>query len=361
MPAYKDKERNTWYITFYYKNWLGENKKKCKRGFKTKKDALEWELTFRQREASSLDMSFKDFVKLYSEDIRPRLKYNTWLTKEHIIETKLIPYFGGKQMNQIKPSDIIKWQNEMITLKDKNGELYSQAYLRTIQAQLSAIFNHAGRLYELKSNPVRRAGSIGGKSTTETKIWTRQEYKKFSDAVSDKPQSFYAFEVLYWAGLRIGELLALTPADIDTKTNIISITKSLQRIHGEMYITSPKTAKSVRKVQIPEFLSKELEEFEGLMYGLTEENRLFQISKGYLHHEMDRGSQLAGVERIRVHDLRHSHVSLLIEMGFTPVDIANRMGHENINITMHYAHMFPTKQNEIASKLNAVNGFGEAM
>ena len=355
MAAYKDKERNTWYAAFYYKNWQGENKKKYKRGFRTKKEALEWELSFRQREAATLDMTFNDFIKVYAEDIKPRLKYNTWLTKEHIINTKLVPYFGQKKMNQVKASDIVKWQNAMMLETDKNGQTYSQTYLRTIQAQLSAIFNHAIRLYELNSNPVRKAGSIGGGKGEETKIWTREEYMKFSEAISDRPQSYYAFEVLYWAGLRLGELLALTPKDIDTKNNIISINKSLQRLKGETYVTSPKTKKSNRKIQIPEFLSNELEEMEGLMYGLMPNNRLFQLSKGYLHHEMDRGSKLAGVERIRVHDLRHSHVSLLIEMGFTPVDIANRMGHENINITMHYAHMFPSKQIEIASKLNDLN------
>ena len=80
--------------------------------------------------------------------------------------------------------------------------------------------------------------------------------------------------------------------------------------------------------------------------------RLFTMSRNFLHTEMRRGAQMAGVHKIRIHDLRHSHVSLLIAMGFTPVDIAGRLGHESIDITLHYAHMFPTRQNEMAERLN---------
>ena len=153
MAAYKDTERNTWYVAFYYRDWQGNNKKKKKRGFKTKREALEWEQSFRQKQAASLDMLFKDFVEVYTEDMKPRLKHNTWLTKEHIINTKLLPYFGNKKMNEIKAADIVRWQNEMMGFRDKSGVGYSRVYLKTLQSQLSAIFNHGIRLYELKENP----------------------------------------------------------------------------------------------------------------------------------------------------------------------------------------------------------------
>lgn len=133
MAAYKDKERNTWYVAFYYRDWQGNNKKKKKRGFKTKREALEWEQSFRQKQAASLDMLFKDFVEVYTEDMKPRLKYNTWLTKEHIIKTKLLPYFGSKKMNEIKAADIVKWQNKMMSFRDEEGNGYSKVYLKTLQ------------------------------------------------------------------------------------------------------------------------------------------------------------------------------------------------------------------------------------
>ena len=124
-----------------------------------------------------------------------------------------------------------------------------------MQSQLSAIFNHAVRLYELDKNPVRIAGPIGGESEVkEMQIWTTEEYKKFSEAISDKPQAFYAFEVLYWTGIRLGELLALTAADFDFKNQTMRIDKSLQNIKGKAYVTTPKTVKSNRTVKIPEFL-----------------------------------------------------------------------------------------------------------
>lgn len=363
MPAYKDKESNTWYVNFYYNDWTGERKKKLKRGFKTKREAQEWERNFLHVKAETLDMTFEAFVKLYEQDVRPRLRRNTWITKKYILKEKLIPYFGKKKMNEIKPSDIIKWQNTLTTMTDENGRpLYSRKYLKTIQSQLSAIFNHAVRLYSLRQNPVHVAGPIGGDDRTEEmKIWTKEEYRKFSEAVSDNVESFTAFEILYWGGLRLGEMLALTKEDIDFNNNEIRITKSLQRIEGEIVITPPKTKKGIRTVKIPEFLTREIEMFIRMQYGLRDENRIFMLSKGFLHHELDRGCDAAGVKRIRIHDLRHSHVSMLINMGFTPVDVANRVGHENIDITMHYAHMFPKKQLEIANRLESENNWQEVI
>lgn len=302
--------------------------------------------------SASLDMLFKDFVEVYAEDMKPRLKYNTWLTKEHIIKTKLLPYFGNKKMNEIKAADVVRWQNEMMSFRDEDGNGYSKVYLKTLQSQLSAIFNHGIRLYELKENPVRKAGSMGGERRKEMLVWTKEEYKKFSEAIIDKPQAYYAFEVLFWTGLRVGELLALTPADIDFSAKTISVTKSYQRIKGEDYITDPKTEKSNRTVSIPEFLCEELQEYLAMLYGFKNDDRMFQITKSFLHHEMIRGSEKAGVKRIRIHDIRHSHVSMLIDMGFSAVDIAGRMGHESIDITLHYAHMFPSAQKDMAEKLN---------
>lgn len=297
-------------------------------------------------------MLFKDFVEVYAEDMKPRLKYNTWLTKEHIIKTKLLPYFGNKKMNEIKAADVVRWQNEMMSFRDEDGNGYLKVYLKTLQSQLSAIFNHGIRLYELKENPVRKAGSMGGERRKEMLVWTKEEYKKFSEAIIDKPQAYYAFEVLFWTGLRVGELLALTPADIDFSAKTISVTKSYQRIKGEDYITDPKTEKSNRTVSIPDFLCEELQEYLAMLYGFKDDDRMFQITKSFLHHEMIRGSEKAGVKRIRIHDIRHSHVSMLIDMGFSAVDIAGRMGHESIDITLHYAHMFPSAQKDMAEKLN---------
>lgn len=139
-------------------------------------------------------------------------------------------------------------------------------------------------------------------------------------------------------------MLALTPADFDFEKGTVKISKTYQRIKGEDMITSPKTKKSNRTVQMPDFLCTEMQEFFNMQYRLKRKDRIFNITKSYLHHEMDRGSKAAGVKRIRIHDLRHSHISLLIDMGFSAVAIADRVGHESIEITYRYAHLFPSKQ-----------------
>ena len=158
--------------------------------------------------------------------------------------------------------------------------------------------------------------------------------------------------MLYWCGIREGELLALTPGDFDFEKQTVSISKSYQRIKGQDVITDPKTAKSNRVIQMPAFLCKEMEDYIKSLYAVEPTDRIFAVTKSYLHREMDRGAKEAGVKRIRIHDLRHSHISLLIDMGFTALAIADRVGHESIDITYRYAHLFPTRQAEMADKLN---------
>ncbi|GAB6131862.1 hypothetical protein JCM18507_10280 [Fusicatenibacter saccharivorans] len=205
MAAYKDEQRGTWYVSFHYYDWTGKNCRKVKRGFKTKREATEWERHFRMKEAADLDMTFEEFVQAYTRDMKPKLKHNTWLTKEHILRTKLLPYFKDKKMRDIRPKDIIQWQNEQISYRDEKGKPYAPTYLKTLQSELSALFNHAVRFYELKSNPVVKAGSLGKGKAEEMLFWTKEEYLKFIEAVKDKPYSYHAFQILYWCGLRVGD------------------------------------------------------------------------------------------------------------------------------------------------------------
>jgi integrase len=146
--------------------------------------------------------------------------------------------------------------------------------------------------------------------------------------------------------------LALTPKDFDFERQTLTINKSYQRLKGKDVVTSPKTIKSNRTIKMPKFLCSEMQEYISMLYDVDEEDRIFMITKSYLHHEMDRGAKKSGVKRIRIHDLRHSAISLLIEMGFSALAIAERVGHESIDITYRYAHLFPTKQTEMADKLD---------
>ena len=348
MPATRDGKM--WRSQFYYKDWQGVSHKKNKRGFRTKAEAEQWERDFLQQQQRNLDINFENFVQIYYEDMEHRLRENTMRTKKFIIDLKIIPYFKNKKMNEIKASDVRAWQNDLM----KKG--YSQTYLKTVNNQLSAIFNYAVKYYDLRDNPCRKAGSIGKSHAGERQFWTKQEFKQFLVTVEDKPEARMAFLLLYWTGMRIGELLALTYNDIDLEKRTISINKSYQRLDGRDIITPPKTPKSKRIVTIPPFLAEELREYMSHLYGIMADERMFRFTKSYMEHEIIRGIKASGVKRIRLHDLRHSHASLLVEMGFTPLAIADRLGHEKIETTLNtYSHLYPNKQGELADRLEIEN------
>ena len=262
MAVYKEPKTNTWRAVYRYKDWTGETRQTQKRGFATRRDALTWEREQMLYEQADLDMTFASFVDTYTVDMKNRIKENTWQTKEHIIRTKILPYFSKRKIKDIQPKDIIAWQNEMIKGNDKNGKKYSPVYLKTLHNQLSAIFNHAVKFYGLKENPAAKVGNMGKARSREMLFWTEEDYQKFAFAIMDKPLSYYAFEMLYWCGIREGELLALTPADLDFERGTVTINKSYQRIDGRDVVTEPKTPKSNRVIKMPDFLVEEMKEYK---------------------------------------------------------------------------------------------------
>ena len=356
MSIHKDNATGKWRVVYRYTDWTGETHQSSKRGFPTKREALMWERELLLKKEAKLDMTFESFYEIYVEDMQNRIRDNTWGTKTNIARTKILPYFGKRKIGEIEPRDIIAWQNELLAIRQPNGKSYSSSYLQKIHSQLSAIFNHAVNFYHLPSNPAQKAGNMGKEEHREMLFWTKEEYLKFADAMMDKPVSYYAFEMLYWTGIRCGELLALTPKDFNFERQELTINKSYQRLNKQDVITTPKTPKSNRVIQMPQFLCDELQDYLKQPYGVEPDSRMFPISKSYLHREMDRGCKQTGVKRIRIHDLRHSHISLLIDMGFTALAIADRVGHESIDITYRYAHLFPTRQQEMAQKLNMERG-----
>ena len=323
MPVYKDDSNGTFFVQCYYRDARGSKRHKTKRGFSSEVEAAVWESQFKSLNGGAMDMTFSEFVEVYASEVKPRIREHTWITKEYIINDKLVPFFGDMRMCDVRPIDVIRWQNELTEHRDADGKPWAPTYLRTVNNQLNAIFNHAERYYGLTDNPVRRVDKMGSKKGGEMQFWTKDEYLRFSEAVMDKPLSFHAFELLYWTGIRCGELLALTPSDFMLESSRLRINKSYQSLHGVDTVTDPKKPKSVRTI---------------------------------LAHEMERGCKASGVKRIRIHDIRHSHVSLLIEMGFSALAIAERMGHEAVDITYRYAHLFPTKQDEMAAALDGARG-----
>ena len=355
MPVYKDEKRNTWYCKCNYQDWLGESKSKMKRGFVTKKEAQQWERDFLQKQSASMDMKFASFVEVYFEDKAPRLKERSIMTKRTLFETKIIPYFGEKQMNEITAVDIIKWQNALL------NQDYKPTYLRMIQNQMTALFNHAEKFYDLKDNPCKKVDKMGRSNAKELNFWTKDEYEQFIQCFSPDEEMYrIIFQMLFWLGCRVGELLALTSQDIDFENGTVNISKTYYRRNQNDYVTPPKTESSNRKITIPKFLAEEMKDFVDRQYGLTPEDRIFPITDRAIQKKMKQKAEQAKLKPIRVHDLRHSHIALLIEKGMQPLVIAQRVGHDSVNTTMNiYGHLYPNKQKQVADLLNA-EATGEA-
>ena len=275
MPAYKDKEKGTWYASFYYEDWTGKKVKKMKRGFPTKREALEWEREFLMEKQADVNMTFESFVALYERDIKPKLKLNTWLTKESIIKKKILPYFAKRKLSEITAKDIMRWQNEIREMRDCQRQAPVKNLPETVHNQLSATFQPRCPVLRSEPQPGPAGRQHGAEERKEMLFWTREEYTKFSEAMMDKPLSFYAFEVLYWCGVREGELLALTPADFDFEKRTLTINKSYQRINKQDVITTPKTPKSNRVIQMPQFLCDELQDYLKQLYGVEPDSRMF--------------------------------------------------------------------------------------
>ncbi|WP_368152417.1 Arm DNA-binding domain-containing protein, partial [Collinsella aerofaciens] len=289
MPVYKDDSNGTFFVQCYYRDARGSKRHKTKRGFSSEVEAAVWESQFKSLNGGAMDMTFSEFVEVYASEVKPRIREHTWITKEYIINDKLVPFFGDMRMCDVRPIDVIRWQNELTEHRDADGKPWAPTYLRTVNNQLNAIFNHAERYYGLTDNPVRRVDKMGSKKGGEMQFWTKDEYLRFSEAVMDKPLSFHAFELLYWTGIRCGELLALTPSDFMLESSRLRINKSYQSLHGVDTVTDPKTPKSVRTIVMPAFLRDEMADFIELRDDVAPDERLFAVTKHFLAHEMERG------------------------------------------------------------------------
>lgn len=355
MPAYKYESANgkiKWYANFYYTDWLGEKKHKCKRGFQTKREALDYERSFLDKGAKDPTILFSSLVDNYLKEMETRLKPTTLKGKKYTIEQKLIPYFGNMQICNIDPITVHRWQNELINYTDSNGKGYSQTYLKTINNQLSAILNYAVKFYHLQSNPCKATGSIGKGKAEEMSIWTQEQFETF---ISFEKKTAYrvAFNILFYAGLRQGELLALTPDDILDDYSL-DINKNYAVVDGDEYFLTPKTEKGERNVTIPKSLYDDLKEYIDGMY-IEHDDRIFYFKKHGLSSEFKRITKKAALPPIRIHDLRHSHVSMLINMGIGIKEISDRLGHESPQTTWNtYAHLYPGKDRQLADELDKI-------
>ena len=332
-------------------------KESSKRGFETLREAKAFVERLKQEHAKAmykedhptLNMTFSELYERYRVS-RISDKPSTVIDRESIIRCRILPFFKDMQIKDISQDTIAQWQS--CFFNEDGTPIFKATYLRSLHSRLSAILNYAVACGWLTVNPAKKC-SFGAKNAEERPVWNLEEYSRFRQAIMDEPTAFYAFETLYFTGLRKGELLALTIGDINFDTNILTVNKSLVELRGREYVTSPKTKMSVRKIRLNSSLAEELKEYVGSRPGARPSDRLFPIKKYYLAFHLKRGTALAGLDPITIHCFRHSHITNLIAAGFSPADIAKRVGHESIYITLHYSHAFKNVENDIAKALDS--------
>lgn len=348
MSVKKMKDGKRWYVSVRYKDWNGTVKQHKKEGFARQAEAKEYERKFLEQKNGSPDMTVESLYKLYRADFTPRLKATTCATKEYVLENFTVKYLGQMKLSELTAVSIRAWQSRLLQ------EELSPGYLRMISGQTSALFNFGVKYYGMKENPCHLVGPMGKRSSAPTRFWTPEEFNRFISVCSDQ-MGRVMFHLLFWTGMRVGELLALTRQDFDFAVPTVSITKTYHRINGEDLITSPKTEKSKRVIALPGFLSDMVKAYCDSIYDLNPSARLFPVQHTAVQDRMERYCKKSGVKKIRVHDLRHSHASFLIEHGFSPLLIAERLGHENIETTLGtYSHLYKDKQTQLVTKIEEV-------
>ena len=245
--AYREKDTKKWTAQWFETNVMGEKKKRRKRGFETKREALEFERSKKLSNERSMDMKLSDFIEIYFSDKQNDLKDRTIKNKRYMMQQHIVPYFGNQMMSEIKASQIIQWQNEI----QKKG--YSDSYLRMIQNQLTSLFTHAAKIYDLPVNPCKKVKRMGNSDSRSLNFWTLDEYKQFIQTMEPGTRYYLMFEMLFWTGCRIGELLAITKADINFEKNRLSIirksvsgTTTMVSVSGEVTLQEETLTVSLR-------------------------------------------------------------------------------------------------------------------
>ena len=347
---YDTKKGVRWRVSDKYKDQLNNVVNIHKRGFETKREAKQWLDDYiavmnasKGSAEDALELTLDEFYeKVYLIKKQDDIREHTVGTKNNIYYTKISPFLGKLKVRDIKKGQISAWQNKLKALRKNDGTEYSSQYLRTINNQLIAIFNFIEDEYKYSTPYNKNLRSFGSKENSkEVKVWTSDEYEKFMLQIDDD-MYYVAFQILFWGGLRIGELLALTYKDFDFDNNYLNINKSYQKIKGKDVITPPKTRKSIRKVGMLENDMNEFNELFKRIYHLKKDSRVFElISKSKIRSRLKKYSKKAGLEPITIHGFRHSHVSFLINEGYTTFQIADRVGHSDSEITEIYSHLYP--------------------
>lgn len=356
MPSYKyttKSGKNRWFCAFYCRSYSGENRKIKKSGFITKREADSYERDYlARRSGSASSMTIRQAAENYLDDLAARRKPKTVQNMRAIVTHHVIPVWGNQQLDAIKATDVREWENDLI-----RGGKYARSTIRYIVSAFSAIFAFSIRLYGLRGNPVQLAGTLQftSPSTRERGLhfWTVPQFSEFISS-GLKPEYILLFSILFWTGARLSEALALTLRDYDSAKQTLHINKTISIVPPKQkIIQSPKTQASNRTISIPRHLGMMLDDWIQQTDMRKSGDMFFWLAyekavESYFHNHAKR----AGLPIIRIHDLRHSHASMLINMGFSATAVMARLGHSDIRTTMNiYSHLFPQTDEAIRKGL----------
>ena len=346
MPAYKDKN-GTWQARFYYDTFDGKRKQAKKRGFATKKEALQYEHDFLTADRLDENMSFAQASAIFLEDKENRLKPTTWRQYENTLDTVILPLWGNIPVAEINHRDVVSLQNKLLSMGLKPSTVGKY------EATTKTIYKYVAKLCNIKNNPFEDVANVGKQPRKSLQFWTLEQYNGFRDSLKDI-RELATFDALFYTGMRIGELKALRCCDIDFENKIIHVTATYNTHHGKEEIHTPKTETSVRNIANPQFLLDEILEYKNKLYGATDETRIFSfISQQHLRDIVRRYcGKHKNVPYIKIHSFRHSHVALLIDKGIDIMTISERLGHTTPTITMNiYGHLYPNKHGKVATMI----------
>jgi Site-specific recombinase XerD len=362
MAVYKDKERKTWYIRTRILKHDGTYKEITKRGFKTKADALQEEQLLKISKSSTSSFhSFKDIAYHHLDDSELRTKDSTYITKETDIRLHFIPFFGTKNIYSITAKDIREWQNWQLKTFNPTEQTF-----RGRQKRLSNIFNHAVAFFNLAKNPIHQVPymkmtSDKIKKPREIVVYNIDEWKAFIEQVTNI-KHHAILSLIFYTGLRKGEATVLQWSDIDFKKKTISITKTLTKKRGNpLAIGTPKTKGSIRIVSMPDTLVNVLKRYkEYHKQYLPNWKESFYICKNEIPlnasgitHFLNHWLKETSCKKLTVHDLRHSHATILLKNGVDVKRVSSRLGHDDVATTLNiYSHLFTNDDKEIADKID---------
>lgn len=358
MPVYQDKKTKKWKFRVYADDVFGNRKQFERKGFTTKKEAQQAEVEFKLCDKSDYSkMTFYDLWLEYVDYKKLQLKAQSFRSVENRFKNHILPFFKDYKLNKITNSVYLKWQIEI----EKKG--FKHKYNSSLHGAMVNILNYAIRFYGLKDNIATLTGNFKRKTELKKNVnfLTIEEFQKFIDCVDDFVYKTF-FETLYYTGLRQGEALALNWNDFKNGYLDIEKTISKEMVDNKHIINTPKTNKSIRQVKLDDELIIKLKQLKKFYQGFVDFNDnwfifggLNPLSPSTIGRKKDKYCKLAEVKKIRIHDFRHSHASLLLSMNIPITVISERLGHSDINMTLNtYSHMIPKDEDKAVNILNQI-------